>query len=59
MSSYAGRTSLLPAACLWHGALTSSHLLSFTGPRERKEGATGKALLHAGFGHQVLAVSMN
>lgn len=50
MSSYADRTSLLTAACLWRGALTSSHLPSFTGPRERKEGATGKALRHAGFG---------
>lgn len=59
MSSYADQTSLLPAACLWHGVLTSSHLPSFTGPRERKEGATGKALLLAGFGHQVPAVSMN
>lgn len=42
MSKYADWTSLLPAACLWYGELTSLHLLSFTGPWVRKEGATGK-----------------
>lgn len=50
MSKYADWTSLLPAACLWRGELTSSHLPSTTGPWVRKEGAMGKALLHAGFG---------